>query len=493
MPPASGDTIRRNFGFALLAQLTSAAFTATLTLYLARELDPDGYGVFALALSIGLLALLPSDFGISQSASRFAAEHRGDRRAVGRVMADALFLKLAISGTICAALLLAAGPIADAYDVPELAWPLRAMAIAIFGQGLFQLYNGAVVATGRNALQLRLYAGESGVEFTASIGLVLLGAGAAGAAFGRAIGYGAGAVLGLVLLLRQVGWVSLPRAVPSRESRRNILGYATALIVIDAAFTAFEQVDVVFIGAYLGAASVGLFQAPLRLVTFLHIAGTAVANAVAPRVARNVREIQRIDTLAFALRWLTIAGAAIAGGVVAWAEPAVLLLLGEEYLESAEVLRALAPYVLLGALGPLLTLSVNFLGEAKRRIPLVLAAVAINVILDIILIPRIGIVGGAIATDVAYAVYAPAHLWILSRILHLPIRPLALTLARALLAAAALAGVLALVGTTGQLSVLEWVGGAAGGVAAFAVVLVLTGEVPPRDVRALLARARRRS
>ena len=44
-----------------------------------------------------------------------------------------------------------------------------------------------------------------------------------------------------------------------------------------------------------------------------------------------------------------------------------------------------------------------------------LAAVAINLVVDVVLIPRIGIVAGAIGTDLALAVYVPAHLWICAR------------------------------------------------------------------------------
>jgi heme-degrading monooxygenase HmoA len=72
--------------------------------------------------------------------------------------------------------------------------------------------------------------------------------------------------------------------------------------------------------------------------------------------------------------------------------------LGPGYEESADVLRALTPYVFLAGLAPLVSLAVNFLGEARRRIPIALGAVAVNVAIDVTLIPRIGIVAGAIGT-----------------------------------------------------------------------------------------------
>ena len=72
----------RNTLFSFLTQFSTAGFTAVLTLYLVRALGPREFGVFTLAVSVGALVYLPSDFGISGSASRFIAERRGDDSAI---------------------------------------------------------------------------------------------------------------------------------------------------------------------------------------------------------------------------------------------------------------------------------------------------------------------------------------------------------------------------------------------------------------------------
>jgi O-antigen/teichoic acid export membrane protein len=120
------------------------------------------------------------------------------------------------------------------------------------------------------------------------------------------------------------------------------------------------------------------------------------------------------------------------------------------------------------------------------RIPIVLAALVINAVLSVILIPELGPLGGAIATSVAYAVYMPAHLVFLHRALRLDLRALALTLVRGVVAAGALAGVLALFGTR-DVGNAELVLGGLAGLAAFAAVLVVTGEVRRDDIRTLRA------
>ncbi len=191
-----------------------------------------------------------------------------------------------------------------------------------------------------------------------------------------------------------------------------------------------------------------------------------------------------MGTFGATLRYLVIFQAALIAPIVVWAEPIVDLLLGKGYEESADVLRALAPFVFLQGIAPLVSLAVNYLGEARRRIPIAIATVLINLGIDLVLIPRIGIVGGAIGTDVAYALYVPAHLWICNRLLGLELRPVGLAFARSMIAAGGMAAVLVAVGTE-SLSPVDWILGLVAGTAAFAVILLLTREVTWAELLAL--------
>lgn len=480
--PADEESIGRNTAFALAIQVTTAAFTAALTIFLVRVLDPPTYGVFALALSVGSLLILPSDFGISQSAARFIAERRSRPADVQAVLATALRLKLVASGAFSAALFLSAAAIAAAYGEPALTWPLRGVALAVFGQSLMTLYHYSFIAVGRVSVGLRLVASKSVAEAGATVVLVLLGAGAVGAAGGRAVGFGFGAVFAVLLAARLFGGRSLSLRARGGIPARQIAGYAGALLIVDGAFAALSQVDVLLIGAILGTASVGLFEPIVRLVTFLHYPGLSVANGVAPRLARGEGRRPNVRAFEAGLRGLVILQAAVIAPVVVWADPVVALLLGPRYEESATVLRALAPFIFLSGIAPLVSVSVNYLGEARLRVPIALAALAVNIAIDLLLLRELGIVAGAIGTDVAYALYVPAHFVICKRMLGLNLRPLLLTLLRALLAAVAMGLVLTVIGTS-SLSPLEWLVGGVSGLVAFACTLLLTREISFGEIR----------
>lgn len=485
------EGVARNTTFALFVQLTTAAFTAVLTIYLTRALGPAAYGVFALAVATGALLILPSDFGISQSAARFLAENRRDHRAVSLVLAGALRLKLVAALLVSGGLFASAPWVADLYGTPELTWPLRGVSIAVFGQSLMTLFLASFVALRRISVNLRLVFSESAVESSASVALVLLGGGAAGAAFGRGIGFAFGAAVGLALIARTLGWPAVDVRRSSEGQMRRIAGYASALIVIDAAFTLFNEIDVLIIGALIGTAGVGLFQAPIRLVTFLHYPGYAVANGVTPRLARSPGHEPDVAAFVTALRWVIVFQAALTAPVVVWADPIVELLLGPQYAPSAEVLRAIAPFVFLSGLAPLVSLAVNYIGEVRKRIPLAIVALLINVGVDLALVPRIGIVAGAIGGDLAYLIYVPGHLWICQRALGFRLRPLGLTLVRALAAGTAMGLVLLAFGTS-NLSLVAWVAGAGLGTLAFVAVLIVTRETSPGELGALAGTVGRR-
>jgi O-antigen/teichoic acid export membrane protein len=326
---------------------------------------------------------------------------------------------------------------------------------------------------------------ESVLETGAGVVLVLLGGGAAGAAFGRAIGYVVGAAFAMALATRLLGRDILPRSLRGSIRTRAIAGYAGALLIVDSAYTLFGQIDILLIGAIRSVAEVGLFQAPLRLQAFLAYPGLAVATAVAPRIGGTEDPDMARDRFQRALRGLILLDAAMAAPVVAWAEPLVRLGLGRSYAGSAPVLRALAPYVLLGGIAPMVSISLNYLGRARERVPIAVATVAINALIDALLIPRIGVVGGAVGTDVAFALYVTGHLVLCRRRLQLELRPLGITFLRAILAGAAATGVLALAGTHGA----RWVLGGIAGIVAFAAVVFLTREITVDELRAaMLAR-----
>jgi O-antigen/teichoic acid export membrane protein len=483
------DSIARNTAYAVAVRFTGVVFTAVLTIFLVRYLGPKEYGVFALAMGVGALMAVPSDLGISMSAARFVAELRGDADGVAEVVVDALRLKLVVAGLSSLGLIALANPIASAYGSPELAWPLRILALATFGQSVMLLWATVFEALGRISVYLRVVFAESAIETSASIAIVLFGTGATGAMAGRAAAYAFAAGFGMALVARTIGRSLRPRRAGHGHARRIAL-YGSALVIVDGAFTLFTTIDVLLIGAILSVSAVGLFEAQYRLAGFLFVIGTPVRSAVAPRLTRGGSGPDH-EALETSLRYMILVQGVILAPLLVWAEPLTRIFLGTDYLSSVDTLRALAPFALLTAVSPLLAGAANYLGAAARRIPIAVATLAVNAAIDLALLDRIGIIAGAIGTDVAYTLYVAAHLRLCRQLAGLRLRPLVAPLLGSLAAAGGMALVLLLFGT-GEIAIPLFVLGGALGVAAYAGILLMTRQVTPEEIAAIARRLRRR-
>jgi O-antigen/teichoic acid export membrane protein len=477
----AADSVSRNAAFAVITRLTTAAITAFIAIFLGRELGPQGYGYFALAMAIATVAVFLADLGITGATPRFLAERRHSRSAVAAVLGDALRLKAMAAVPVSVALFALAGPLTDLFDAPDAEWVLRGMSIAVFAQGFFLFVLATFEALGRISINLKVVALESVTEGAAIVGLVLLGAGAAGAAFGRAIGYAVGAGIAFGFLLRVIGRPRLGGSDASGLRPRDIAQYAGALLIIDALFRLFAQSNVLLIGAIVGGGrAVGLYDLPTQIAWFLHYPAGAISTAVAPRLARAHGHEPQVGTYLDAMRYIIALQGLFLAPIIIWAEPLMTTLLGDDYAESGEVLQALAPFVLLSGPALLVSLCVNYLGAARKRVPLAVAVLVINVGVSIVLIPEIGIVGGAIATDLAYAVWVPAHILILRQLLDISLRPQVLAFVRATVAAGI--ACLPLVALGGDPGIPVLVLGCLIASLVYLVALRLTGELTAADI-----------
>lgn len=467
------DSIARGTALLFAAKVAGGVFTAALTLFLARKLGPAGYGLLALAMSVVALVELPSDFGVAVALPRFLAENRAQPKLLRELTADGIRLEALGSLLVGGALAVLAGPIADAYNQPGLAELLRILAISLVGQNFLFFFSGVFTAMRRQSATLISSLLESATELTASVALVLLVGGATGAAFGRAAGYAVGALSGAVLAIRMLGVGILPRSIATHGHGRRIVSYALPLWVVDSVFTLFTQIDVLLIGAFLTAGSVAFFDAPMRLTAVLQYPGYAIAGAVSPRLARSAEGQPQVDAFNQAVSVLVALMAAATVFTTVWAATIVHFAFGSGYGKAADVLRALGPYVFFSGGAALVSTALNYVGAARRRVPVAIATVLVNLVLDLILIPRVGVVGAAIGTDVGMAIYVLAQFWFCALLLGTPLRPHVVVLSRCAIAAAAMALTLHASGTE-PLSVPVAIGGGLAGCLVYLGVLRLT-------------------
>ena len=147
------------------------------------------------------------------------------------------------------------------------------------------------------------------------------------------------------------------------------------------------------------------------------------------------------------------------------------------------MLQALLPYLILIGLAPILSRGLDFIGVASVRKWIALGAFTINLVLDLILIPTIGLLGAAIGTNVAILTFVGGHYILIARRLPLDERRLARALSRAVLAAL-LGGLLCalMLSLPGPPVVLLAIGALVGIVTSVAALVIL-GELSMDELR----------
>jgi O-antigen/teichoic acid export membrane protein len=408
----AGHGFAHNAGSAFGLQIFSVVVTGALTLALIRLLGPLDFGRYAITLAIGGIVLMPIDAGLTGSTGRYVAQET-KRARMAQMLASGLVLKL-VAGLVAAVALVVAAPfIARAYGDGRLAWPIRLLAGVVFGQSLLGFVIGSFNAVRIASRGLVVGALESVAEAAIALGLVLGGAGVVGALVGRLAAFIAAALVGLVLLDRRF---RLRRRVsrPTRSTIRLVGRYGVTLAFVDAAWALFVQIDVLLIAAFLDSRHAGFFQAPARVLTLVSYPALAVATAIGPRIsidssATSLARFRRSLQLLLAFQLLCAVIVVTAGASI------VQLVAGANYSDAPLVTRALAPWVLLSGVAPVASKALDYMGAGRERLPFAVAAALANTVIDIALIPTIGIVGAAIGTDVGIAVFVGGTLLVCRR------------------------------------------------------------------------------
>jgi O-antigen/teichoic acid export membrane protein len=161
--------------------------------------------------------------------------------------------------------------------------------------------------------------------------------------------------------------------------------------------------DVVLLGFLLGEREVGLYAAPYRFCYLLLAIATVIHISYLPALTRALAQgsAQVADLAGRSVELSSAIGLPLIVGGIILAVPLLNTIFGPGYLEAAGALRLLIFSIgfifISGAIHNILLVS----NRMKVEMWIVAAAAGLNVGLNIILIPRYGLLGAAFATALA--------------------------------------------------------------------------------------------
>ncbi len=400
--PLSGDEARRaarNAGAIAVARIISSAALFGWQLLLGRLLGEAAFGVYGTVGALISVGAVITGFGLSLIVIRDVARRPQD---AGRYLTAALGLHLALSAVAYLSMNLLAFALGYPGEIRSLALvALLALGTDILGTVAFDqlIARERMVAT-------------SAVEIATVLARIAAGAGV------LALG---GGLLGLyiVTLITSLGraaalWALMIRAGVrphwpfERAIARPLFVNALPLALGGLINVVYIQVDKLMSTSLLGTAATGFLTAATVITAgVVEILSTTVLTAVFPMMSRLYTPGKDPDAFHFMVRKLAfftlLIGLPVALTFTMFAEAITVPLFGENFRPSAQVLSVLIWYAALTMVVNVFSQALMVQNRQRRYVALRVGGLAGKLLLNLLLMPVIGVTGAAVASVVAEA------------------------------------------------------------------------------------------
>jgi O-antigen/teichoic acid export membrane protein len=401
---------QRVAGTAFLIRVASAALVYLSQIFLARWMGSFEFGIYVYVWTWVLLIGDLSDLGLSSSAQRFIPEYT-KRKAYDLLrgfVTGSRWLAFGSTATIAAIGALAVKllePWLPGYVVVPLLIACVTLPFYTLLQvqdGIARSYNWINVALLppyilRHVTMLALVAAAFAFDFptTAETAVIAVGVALALTAIGQT-----------VALNRKLKTAIEPG--PKSHAVRTWYAFSIPILLVEGFYLFLSHTDILVLQHFRGPEDVAMYYAAaktLALVAFVHF---AISAAVAHRfseyhIANDQARLTAI--LADSIRWTFWASLAAMVLILAMGKP-LLWLFGPRYVDGYHLMFILAIGLMARAsVGPVERL-LNMLGQQRICAAVYATAFALNLVLCIALVPRLGGAGAAISTATAIVVEA---------------------------------------------------------------------------------------
>ncbi len=401
-----GQLIRGGIG-SMAVKIASLLLNLVVAILLARLLGPAGYGTYAFALSIITLLAIPAMFGVPNLLVREVAKYQLHEqwsllRGALRRSHQAVATMALIIATLALLVMLGQGdPLADpgrmTFAIGLLLMPLLALnhlrGAAL--RGLRRVVQGQLAPMVIMPAMLALFAAAFALAWPLSPSLAML------AHVAAALG---ALLVGSWLLARALP-APVRTATPAYRTREWLAGVLPFSLIAGIQIIN-NQTDLVMVGLLIDNTAVGLYRVAVQGSVLVGFGLMALNMVIGPHITRlyQQEDRQRLQRMAQAsARVVLLIALPVAVVFALFGDTLLDLVFGSEYRGAHAALAILAVGQLCNAAAGSVGLLLNMSGYERLTAWGVGCAAIVNVILNLLLIPRFGINGAAIATAVTLA------------------------------------------------------------------------------------------
>ncbi len=382
--------------------LSKVIAVALLPLY-TRYLAPEDYGAAEILFAAVVTASIVVRFGLLEAILRFYYLDEEDSARVVKATFAGLFW-LSTLGALIA--LPFAGPLSEALldpsELPPGVSGAELVRIAIGGLWVLTMWE-FMLTLFRLDERARAFFATTILNVVAAIALtVVLVVGLEEGARGLLIGsYATGGIFVLALIALQWRRLSL---WPDPALLRRLFRFGLPTMPAEVSLYALNFVDRLIIVRSLGLREAGLYSLGVKFAQAVNVLVRGFQLAWPP-LAYSIRDDGEARRVYATVVTLFVAGCAwVVAGMWLFSRWIVRGLAAPKFFDSFEVIGLISVAVTLYALYLVLVVILGRTGRTEFNLPAAIGALVVNVVLNLVLVPPLGIVGAGLALVASYLV-----------------------------------------------------------------------------------------
>jgi O-antigen/teichoic acid export membrane protein len=394
-------TFARNVSMTFATRVGLLLVGLVTSVIMARALGPQGKGLFSLAVLVPSMVFVATNLGLGTASGYLLGRKRA---SFEELAGNWLSLSLVIGfGTLAVSLVLA--PVLAPRFVPAV--PLAAIAISLVCipfsnlafnfQMLFRANNDFRNFNVVEALQ------PASFFVLLAISVVFFSAHLFNAAIVAFLASTIVGGVGAVLLASRIAPVA---ARWNGRLVREALGFGLQQNLANFLNMLNYRFDMLLVNYFLDPKYVGFYSISVVIAEKLWYVPNILSAVLHPRVAHAESDEEANRDTARVSRITVLMMGAGSVGILLLGRPLIRILFSDRFLPAVAPLFVLLPGVVMISIAKVLTSDLIARGHPRANMWSGTAGFVSNVILNVILIPRMGLVGAALSSTVSYSLYA---------------------------------------------------------------------------------------
>jgi len=389
----------QNVSFVFSTQVIILCAGSASNIILARWLGPEGKGIFSLAILVPWMIFWFVSLGVGVSTIYYVGQKKYSN---SQIVNNSLFIAVIIIVSI-ALLYFPSLPVIAKYLVKNVDIEFLRISFVIFPIILITSYLAGV------PLGLQRIKEVSTIDILktlTSLGFIVLfvvclKGSIRGAILATLVSFLTGLLFAVFLVLR----ISPIRIQMNLRIIRDLVGFGLKSHIGTIVQFFNYRLDMFLINLFLTSASVGIYSISVLIAELIWYIPGAISLVLFPRIASyDVETANRFTPQV--CRTTLFMTMCLSGVLLLIGRPLILIAFGKQFLPSLIPLQILLPGII--ALSIAKVLSSDLTGRGKPLYATYTAAVSlvVTVVLDLILIPKLGVPGAALASSISYATAA---------------------------------------------------------------------------------------